>query len=121
MLDRQPSSPMEPPKKGRGQSTAMSAIADIAEQKRIAKAMAGASAQPQALKKASVRKGVRRRISMKTSSAKAKAKGKKKAKGKAKSKKTKAATGGKGKGKGNTSAQAFFFTYNINFWIRVIN
>ena len=92
ILDRQPSSPMEPPKKSRRQSTAMSATADIAEQKRS-------------------------RISMKTSSAKAKAKGK--GKGNAKSKKTKAATGGlcqwgkgkgKGKGKGNTNAQALFFT-----------
>ena len=86
---------------------AMIATADPAEQQLIAKAMMGSSAPPQALKKASARKGVRRRISMKTSSAKAKAKGKKKAKGKAKSKKTKAATGGKGKGKGNTTAQAF--------------
>ena len=34
IIDRQPSSPMEPPKKSRRQSTAMSATADIAEQKR---------------------------------------------------------------------------------------
>ena len=34
IMDRRSSSPMEPPKKSRRQSTAMSATADIAEQKR---------------------------------------------------------------------------------------